>query len=489
MDSRRSFKDRLRETTEKLKNFSVTDPFEKKINDLVLRATSEMWINPDWSINMELVDLINTNQGDATYEKVFRCLRRRLGNRDPKVQLFTLTLLETCVKNCGASFQSALAESDVWADVSVMPEPARRNELQVVDKVLLMVEDFARTLRPHKFQKAYVELQASGVRFPERPAEEVGAGMVVEPTPAGIQGDQGVSGLSEADQAAVQEALRDLEQQSRRAPPRTTPAAAPMDTTTATPEQIEKIKADLGTARNSVDLLRDTLSTIPADQPGQVGQDFIKELAEQCNGMKPRVGLLIEQTDVEETVMVEALALYEALEITLMNYDEMLARAAAGPGQEEPRLPTSTGVMNAEPDLLGRLDSEDAEPTLVSNRRDGAGGEASPQPQTQPANQGNPFDFLGAVDQQPAAQKPAADAFSELAAAKNGTTDAFDALVTERDRNSARGSGSENARSNPTSPVSGQSQPTVLSPPPPPPPPAAAQPGSNQDDQVDLISF
>lgn len=485
MDSRRSFKDRLRETTEKLKNFSVTDPQEKRINELVLRATSEMWISPDWSTNMELVDLINAKQGNSTYEKVFRCLRRRLGHRDPKVQVFTLTLLESCVKNCGASFQSALAESDVWADVSVMPEPARRNDLQVVDKVLLMVEDFARTLRPHKFQKAYVELQASGVRFPERPAGEVGAGMVEEPASGG---EQGVSGMSEADQAAVQAALRDLEDQSRRAPLRTTSALPALDPTTATPEQIEKIKGDLDTARNSVEILRDALSTIPADQPGEVGQDFIKELAEQCNGMKPRVGLLIEQTNVEEKVMVEALALYETMETTLTNYDELLARATAGHAQTEPRLPTSTGVTEAEPDLLERYeDAEDAGPTLVAHRRtETAGGEH----QQGPAGHTQSFDFLGNVDDQAGQPEQVTDAFSELAAEKKPTTDEFDALVSERDQQSnGTGSGTGNAALSATSPASGhgsQSQPPMLS---PPPPPAASQPGSTQNDQMDLISF
>lgn len=72
MESKKSLADRIRETTGKLKSLSVTDPLEKKMGDIVVRATSEMWINPDWALNMELVDLVNSHAGDQTNEKAFR---------------------------------------------------------------------------------------------------------------------------------------------------------------------------------------------------------------------------------------------------------------------------------------------------------------------------------------------------------------------------------------------------------------------------------
>lgn len=484
MAGQRTFKDRLRETTEKLKqSITVTDPYEKKLNDLVLRATSDMWITPDWSINMDLVDEINRNQGNGTYEKVLRCIRRRLGHRDPKVQLFTLTLLETCAKNCGASFQSALSESDVWTDVAALPEPRRRHDLEVVDKALVMVEDFARTLRPHKFQKAYVELQASGVRFPDRPEEEVGAGMA-----AASAEDEGMGDMSEADRAAVQAALRDLEQTEQRRSstggPTPTPAPVPAQETVSA-EDIAKIKEDLGTAKNSVDLLKDTLNSIPAEEPGQVEQTFIKELADQCNAMRPRLGILVQQPDVEETVMMEALTLYEALDVTLTRFDELVARASAG-AMADQQLPNSTPApapQNVEADLLGRLDLEDEQPTLVSHRRGTSHAQPpSPQP-TQPT-----VDLLGDFDA-PTPPGPAAteqDAFAELAAAKNSTEDEFAALASARDGQG----GPAVSTSVPTSPVVEHTQsPPPLSPPPPSSTQEQSQAGGTKNVEMDLISF
>lgn len=72
MEGKRTLADRFRETTDRLKNLSVSDPLEKKFSDMVQKATSEMWINPDWSLNMELVDAVNAQSGPQTNERVFR---------------------------------------------------------------------------------------------------------------------------------------------------------------------------------------------------------------------------------------------------------------------------------------------------------------------------------------------------------------------------------------------------------------------------------
>lgn len=65
---------------------------------------------------------------------ILRCLKRRLSTKNGKVQLLTLTLLETLVKNCGATFQSDLAQSDLWTDVATLADPRRKGDMQVVDK-------------------------------------------------------------------------------------------------------------------------------------------------------------------------------------------------------------------------------------------------------------------------------------------------------------------------------------------------------------------
>lgn len=77
--------------------------------------------------------------------------------------LRSLQLLETCVKNCHAEFHVFLAGSELWqdmlklcADVSIT-----RIDVEVRDKILSLVEDFARALQPLAFTEAYQDLLVS----------------------------------------------------------------------------------------------------------------------------------------------------------------------------------------------------------------------------------------------------------------------------------------------------------------------------------------
>jgi hypothetical protein len=57
---------------------------------IVDKATSDMLIGPDWVLNLELCDVINS---DPTQSRdVIKAVKKRLSNRNPVVQLLTLTV-------------------------------------------------------------------------------------------------------------------------------------------------------------------------------------------------------------------------------------------------------------------------------------------------------------------------------------------------------------------------------------------------------------
>jgi predicted transcriptional regulator with HTH domain len=78
---------------------------------MVERATSEMLIGPDWAMNLEICDMLNSDPAQA--KDVVKGIKKRIGSRNPKAQLLALTLLETIVKNCGDMVHMHVAEKGV----------------------------------------------------------------------------------------------------------------------------------------------------------------------------------------------------------------------------------------------------------------------------------------------------------------------------------------------------------------------------------------
>jgi hypothetical protein len=78
---------------------------------IVDKATSDLLIGPDWALNLELCDIINSDPLQA--RDVVKAVKKRLANKSPTVQLLALTVLETLIKNCGDNVHQQIAEKDV----------------------------------------------------------------------------------------------------------------------------------------------------------------------------------------------------------------------------------------------------------------------------------------------------------------------------------------------------------------------------------------
>lgn len=56
----------------------------------------------NWSLNIEICDLINETEDGP--KDAIKAIKKRLSQRNFTVVMYTLTVLETCVKNCEKRF-------------------------------------------------------------------------------------------------------------------------------------------------------------------------------------------------------------------------------------------------------------------------------------------------------------------------------------------------------------------------------------------------
>jgi hypothetical protein len=69
------------------------------------QATDAALASENWALNMEICDIINDTEDGP--KDAIKAIRKRLTQNAGKnytVVMYTLTVLETCVKNCGKRF-------------------------------------------------------------------------------------------------------------------------------------------------------------------------------------------------------------------------------------------------------------------------------------------------------------------------------------------------------------------------------------------------
>ncbi|KAM3864308.1 TOM1-like protein 2 [Diretmus argenteus] len=301
--------------------FLLGNPYSTPVGQCIERATDGGLQNEDWTLNMEICDIINeTEEGP---KDAMRALKKRLsGNKNYREVMLALTVLETCVKNCGHRFHIQVANRDFIDGVLVKIISPKTNPPTIVqDKVLALIQAWADAFRSSPdltgVVHIYEELKRKGIEFPMADLDALSP----------IHTPQ--RGIPEVDPAVLK---YNTPASPAAAPPKPAAIPASVSTTgiphipnvlgpiTATPEQIARLRSELDIVRGNTKVMSEMLTEMVPGQEDASDLELLQELNRTCRAMQQRVVELISRVSNEE-VTEELLHVNDDLNNIFLRYE------------------------------------------------------------------------------------------------------------------------------------------------------------------------
>ncbi|PON53562.1 Target of Myb protein [Parasponia andersonii] len=260
----------------------------------VEKATSDLLISPDWTMNIDICDSVNSHHWQA--KDVVKALKRRLQHKNSKVQLLSLTLLETMVKNCGDYVHFQIAERNILGEMIKIVK--KKADMQVREKILVLLDSWQEAFggpggKHPQYYYAYEELRRSGVEFPKRSldAAPIFTPPASHPTLGRPQPGYGMPSNA-----------------SRR-----------LDETMAT--EIESLSlSSMDAMQNVLELLSDMLQAVNPSDSAAVKDEVIVELVNRCRANQKKLMQMLTSTGDEE-LLARGLELNDSLQNLLAKHD------------------------------------------------------------------------------------------------------------------------------------------------------------------------
>ncbi|XP_040918803.1 TOM1-like protein 2 isoform X2 [Toxotes jaculatrix] len=296
--------------------FLLGNPYSTPVGQCIERATDGGLQNEDWTLNMEICDIIN--ETDEGPKDAMRALKKRLsGNKNYREVMLALTVLETCVKNCGHRFHVQVANRDFIDGVLVKIISPKNNPPTIVqDKVLSLIQAWADAFRSSPdltgVVHIYEELKRKGIEFPMADLDALSP----------IHTPQ--RGTPEVDPAMIKY-LAPASPAAGAPKPASTPGSATQvshipSPITATPEQIARLRSELDIVRGNIKVMSEMLTEMVPGQENASDLELLQELNRTCRAMQQRVVELISRVSNEE-VTEELLHVNDDLNNIFLRYE------------------------------------------------------------------------------------------------------------------------------------------------------------------------
>ncbi|XP_005926741.1 target of Myb protein 1 isoform X4 [Simochromis diagramma] len=262
--------------------FLMGNPFSTPVGQRIERATSSSLPSEDWELNMEICDIINSSEEGP--KDALRAIKKRIvGNKNFKEVMLTLTVLETCVKNCGYRFHILVTTRDFIEGFLVRSIIPRNNPPQILhDRVLGIIQAWADAFRSSPdltgVVSVYEDLRRKGLEFPANQLEGY------------------------------------------------TPPEAP--------KKVKKLKAELGVVRSNLTMMSDLMSQLDPVTVKQADMELLEQLYTVCKEMQDRIVKIVPRLS-EEKLIEELLATNDEMNTAFNRYHRFERRITNGQNAEQ----------------------------------------------------------------------------------------------------------------------------------------------------------
>uniref|UniRef100_A0A8C1T8D3 Target of myb1 like 2 membrane trafficking protein n=1 Tax=Cyprinus carpio TaxID=7962 RepID=A0A8C1T8D3_CYPCA len=287
--------------------FLLGNPYSTPVGQCIERATDGSLQSEDWALNMEICDIINETE-DGPKDAIKAVKKRLNGNKNYREVMLTLTVLETCVKNCGYRFHALVTTRDFIDGVLVKIISPKNNPPAIVqDKVLALVQAWADAFRSSPdltgVVHVYEEMKRKGIEFPQSDLETLSP--IHTPQQVGVDLHPASAPPFSAPVTHTSPQMPNLH------------ISGPIN---PSPEQICKLRSELDIVRGNTKVMSEMLTEMVPGQEDPSDHELLQELNRTCRAMQQRIVELISRVSNEE-VTEELLHVNDDLNNIFLRYE------------------------------------------------------------------------------------------------------------------------------------------------------------------------
>ncbi|UYV60534.1 TOM1L2 [Cordylochernes scorpioides] len=296
------------------------------------QATDASLASENWAINMEICDIINeTDEGTCgtghdnhgLTRDVFRpkdavkAIKKRLQQNAGKnytVVMYTLTVLETCVKNCGKRFHLLVTQKDFVQEMIKLIGPKNDPPTAVQEKVLSLIQTWADTFHANPdmqgVAQVYNDLKLKGIEFP---MADMDAMAPIHTPQRGPYNRSLQCVCLKRFYCRFKLTLKPDVQQEMAAPP-------PPGPIVLSPEQLAKLRSELDMVQSNMRVFGEMLSELQPGGSSATDLQLLDELQKTCRAMQSRLVELIDKV-ANEQITSELLHVNDELNNLFLRYE------------------------------------------------------------------------------------------------------------------------------------------------------------------------